>query len=40
VKILNLEIKNVTEEDTGNYTCLAYMNGLSRRKSFHLQVGM
>lgn len=42
VKILNLEIKNVTEEDTGKYTCFATdMNGLtSKRVSFHLKAGM
>ena len=40
VKIVNLEIKNVTREDAGNYTCLAvHGNGLKRLASFYLKVG-
>lgn len=39
VKIVNLEIKNVTREDAGNYTCLAvHGNGLRRLASFYLKV--
>jgi len=41
VKIVNLEIKNVTMEDAGNYKCYAmHRNGLVTSKSFHLKVGM
>ena len=40
VKIVNLEIKNVTMEDAGNYTCYANRNGLVTSTSFHLKVGM
>ena len=40
VKILNLEIKNVTMEDAANYTCYAHDKGLKTVESFHLNVGM
>ena len=41
VKILNLEIKNVTMEDAGNYTCYAMSStGIPNSVSFHLKVGM
>lgn len=41
VKIVNLEIKNVTMEDAGNYTCYAmHENGLKSLAPFHLKVGM
>ena len=41
VKIVNLEIKNVTMEDVGNYTCYAvHCNGRKTSASFHLKVGM
>lgn len=40
VKIVNLEIKNITMEDAGNYTCYAVHNGLTTSASFHLKVGM
>ena len=40
VKIVNLEIKNVTMEDAGNYTCYAEYQGLAKLATFHLKVGM
>ena len=40
VKIANLEIKNVTMEDAGNYTCYAILSALSSKATFHLIVGM
>lgn len=39
LKISNLEIKNVTFQDAGNYTCFAFLKGLRKNKSFHLRVG-
>ena len=40
LKILNLEIKNITRVDAGNYTCFAMLgSGLTKKKSFHLKVG-
>ena len=41
VKIVNLEIKNITKEDGGNYTCIAILpTGSDKRETFHLKVGM
>ena len=41
LKILNLEIKNITREDAGKYTCFAMLGsgGLTKKESFHLKVG-
>ena len=39
LKISNLEIKNVTSEDAGNYTCFLFLDGLRKTTSFHLRVG-
>ena len=40
VKIVNLEIKNVTKEDAGNYNCVAVDgNFIQTSVSFHLKVG-
>lgn len=40
VKVVNLEIKNITMEDAGNYTCVAVLNLLPKSATFHLKVGM
>ena len=34
-----LEIKNVTLEDAGNYTCVAFREGATTRITFYLKVG-
>ena len=34
-----LEIKNVTLEDEGNYTCVAFREGATTRFTFYLKVG-
>ena len=34
-----LEIKNVTLEDEGNYTCVAFQDGATTRSTFYLKVG-
>lgn len=40
VKVANLEIKNVTFEDAGNYTCLALLpTGIRKNSTFLLRVG-
>ena len=36
----NLEITNITKEDGGNYTCLAYKNGLTSRRTYTLRTGL
>ena len=38
--VFHLEIKNVTMEDAGNYTCTASEYGLQSAKTFILEVGM
>ena len=40
VKVANLEIKNVTLEDAGNYTCFAWLDGIRKNSTFSLSVGM
>ena len=40
VKVSKLEIKNVTFEDTGNYTCIAWLNYNIAMKTFYLRIGM
>ena len=39
VKRSVLEIKNVTLEDAGNYTCAAFREGAFTRSTFYLKVG-
>ena len=39
VKRSVLEIKNVTLEDAGNYTCVAFREGAFTRSTFYLKVG-
>ena len=34
-----LEIKNVALEDEGNYTCVAFRDGATKRRYFYLIVG-
>ena len=34
-----LEIKNVTLEDEGSYTCIAFQDGATTRATFYLKVG-
>jgi len=38
VKVANLEIKNVTLEDAGNYTCFAWLDGIRKNSTFSLSV--
>ena len=38
--VFYLEIKNVTMEDAGNYTCLAFRSERESRETFLLDVGM
>ena len=38
--VFYLEIKNVTMEDAGTYTCKAPKNGMKSTKTFILKVGM
>ena len=40
VKVSKLEIKNVTFEDTGNYTCFAWRDYVTATKTFYLRIGM
>ena len=39
-KVTNLEIKNATFQDAGNYTCLAWLAGNTKQSTFQLRVGM
>ena len=34
-----LEIKNVTLEDEGSYTCITFQDGATTRSTFYLKVG-
>ena len=34
-----LEINNVSLEDAGNYTCVAFLEGATTRSTFYLKVG-
>ena len=40
VKVSKLAIKNVTFEDTGNYTCFAWLDYVTVTKTFYLRIGM
>ena len=39
-KVSKLEIKNVTFDDTGNYTCVAWFDSVTMMKTFYLRIGM
>ena len=39
VKRSVLEIKDITLEDAGNYTCVAFREGTTTRATFYLKVG-
>lgn len=36
----NLEITNTTKDDEGNYTCLAYKNGVLTSAAYTLKTGL
>ena len=40
IKVAKLEIKNVTLEDSGNYTCISTLHGIMKHKTFPLRIGM
>ena len=40
IKVAKLEIKNVTLADSGNYTCLSILHGMTKNKTFPLRIGM
>ena len=39
-KVAKLEIKNITFDDAGNYTCLAFLDDIIKSSTFELKVGM
>ena len=39
-KVAKLEIKNITFDDAGNYTCVAFLDGITKNSAFELKVGM